>query len=122
MPWGTAFMPMRMTTTASTTTAITKIEKPEMANGMSVLPKIPVPTAALGNRRLGGCRTFPKLKALKSSYCDPGLTPSTWTTALSLVMTSWEGTSSTVSIMFILAPIRSTTGTMTLRPGARVRV
>jgi len=44
------------------------------------------------------------------------------TVALSRVITSWLATSSTVSIMFILAPTRSTNGTMRLRPGFRVLV
>ena len=50
------------------------------------------------------------------------ITPSTVIMALSLVMTSWEGTSSTCSIMFILAPILSTIGTIRCKPGDSVRV
>ncbi len=41
---------------------------------------------------------------------------------VSLVMISWVGTSSTCSIMLSLCPIWSTTGTIRLRPGRRVRV
>ncbi len=48
--------------------------------------------------------------------------PSTFTMALSLVMTSWVGTSSTCSIMFIRRPMRSTNGVNRLMPGLRVRV
>ena len=44
------------------------------------------------------------------------------TVALSLVMTSWLGTSSTVSIMFILEPMRSTNGMIMFRPGFSVLV
>ena len=44
------------------------------------------------------------------------------TVALSRVITSWLGTSSTVSIMFILAPMRSKNGTIMLSPGVSVRV
>jgi len=44
------------------------------------------------------------------------------TVALSRVMTSWLGTSSTVSIMFMRVPMRSTKGTIMLRPGFSVLV
>jgi len=40
--------------------------------------------------------------------------------ALSLVMTSWVGTSSTVSIMLSLRPMRSNIGTIRLSPGRKV--
>ena len=39
------------------------------------------------------------------------------TIALSLVMTSWRGTSSTCSIMLIFWPTRSTNGMITWKPG-----
>ena len=42
--------------------------------------------------------------ALPAADCQAFTTPSTRTTALSLVMTSWLGTSSTCSIMFTLRP------------------
>ncbi len=48
--------------------------------------------------------------------------PSTFTMALSLVMTSWVGTSSTCSIMFIRLPMRSTNGVRMLMPGFSVLV
>ena len=48
--------------------------------------------------------------------------PSTLTMALSLVMTSWVGTSSTCSIMFTRRPIRSTKGASKVMPGLMVRV
>ena len=44
--------------------------------------------------------------ALAASSTWKYTTPSTLTTALSLVMTSWLGTSSTCSIMLILRPTR----------------
>ena len=49
-------------------------------------------------------------------------TPSTVTMALSRVITSWDMTSMTRSIMFIWVPTRSTTGKIRFRPGDRVRV
>src|SRR5690606_6902625 len=48
--------------------------------------------------------------------------PSTFTMALSRVMTSWVGTSSTCSIMFMRRPIRSTNGVRIWMPGVRVLV
>jgi len=48
--------------------------------------------------------------------------PSTFTTALSLVMTSCCGTSSTCSIMFTRRPIPSMKGVRMAIPGLSVRV
>ena len=48
--------------------------------------------------------------------------PSTFTMALSLVMTSWLGTSTTCSIMLSLRPMRSMKGMMSVSPGRSVRV
>src|SRR5690606_25383501 len=48
--------------------------------------------------------------------------PSTFTMALSRVMTSWVGTSRTCSIMFMRRPIRSTNGVRMWMPGVRVLV
>ncbi len=47
---------------------------------------------------------------------------STFTMTLSLVMTSWLGTSSTCSIMLILRPTPSMNGVRKLIPGFSVRV
>src|SRR5690606_3941334 len=48
--------------------------------------------------------------------------PSPFTIALSRVMTCWDGTSSTCSIMFMRRPMRSTNGVRMWMPGVRVFV
>ena len=47
---------------------------------------------------------------------------STWTVTLSLVITSWRGTSRTCSIMLMRAPTVSTKGVRMLMPGFSVRM
>ena len=47
---------------------------------------------------------------------------STFTPTLSLVITSWLGTSSTCSIMFTLRPMPSMNGVRMVMPGFMVRV
>ncbi len=60
--------------------------------------------------------------ALAASSTWKNTTPSTRTTALSLVITSWLGTSSTCSIMLILLPTPYTTGIRKCSPGPIVWV
>src|SRR3546814_9122242 len=55
--------------------------------------------------------------ALAASSTWKNTMPSTFTTALSLVITSWLGTSSTCSIMLILRPTLYMIGTRKCRPG-----
>src|SRR3546814_13217630 len=58
--------------------------------------------------------------ALAASSTWQNTMPSTFTTALSLVITSWLGTSSTCSLMLFLLPTLYMIGTMQRRPGVSV--
>ena len=60
--------------------------------------------------------------ALAASSTWKKTTPSTFTTALSLVMTSCEGTSNTCSIMLTLRPMLCMYGIRKCRPGDMVWV
>ena len=69
---------------------------------------------------ISSCATSYAAFAASSTWKNT--TPSTFTTALSFVITSCEGTSRTCSIMFILRPTPWTYGTSRPRPGVSVCV